>query len=70
MALGQDGGIVVFNTPGANAYAVAEHAITLMLAIARKIPQIDREMKLQETRIKSARACEYRATSAGTSEGG
>ena len=38
-------GVIVSNTPGANAYAVAEHAIALMLAVARKIPQIDREMR-------------------------
>jgi phosphoglycerate dehydrogenase-like enzyme len=38
-------GVTVCNTPGANAYAVAEHAIALMLAVARKIPQIDRGMK-------------------------
>ncbi|MEQ1775401.1 MAG: NAD(P)-dependent oxidoreductase [Burkholderiales bacterium] len=38
-------GITVCNTPGANAIAVAEHAIALMLAAARKIPQIDREMR-------------------------
>ena len=37
--------VTVCNTPGANAYAVAEHAISLMLAVARKIPQIDREMR-------------------------
>lgn len=38
-------GVAVCNTPGANAYAVAEHAIALMFAVARKIPQIDREMR-------------------------
>jgi phosphoglycerate dehydrogenase-like enzyme len=38
-------GVTVCNTPGVNAYAVAEHAIALMLAVARKIPQIDREMR-------------------------
>lgn len=38
-------GITVCNTPGANAIAVAEHAIALMLAVARKIPAIDREMR-------------------------
>ena len=38
-------GVTVCNTPGANAYAVAEHAIALLLALARKIPQIDREMR-------------------------
>lgn len=37
--------VTVCNTPGSNAYAVAEHAIALMLAVARKIPQIDREMR-------------------------
>ena len=38
-------GITVCNTPGANAIAVAEHAIALMMSVARKIPQIDREMR-------------------------
>lgn len=38
-------GITVCNIPGVNAYAVAEHAIALMLAVARKIPQIDRGMR-------------------------
>jgi phosphoglycerate dehydrogenase-like enzyme len=38
-------GVTVCNIPGANAYAVAEHAIALMLAVARKIPAIDRRMR-------------------------
>lgn len=38
-------GITVCNTPGANAFAVAEHALTLMLAVARKITILDREMR-------------------------
>jgi len=38
-------GITVCNTPGVNAFAVAEHALTLMLAVARKVPQIDREVR-------------------------
>jgi len=38
-------GVTVCNTPGVNAYAVAEHAIALMLAVARRIPQIDHEMR-------------------------
>jgi D-3-phosphoglycerate dehydrogenase len=38
-------GITVSNTPGVNARAVAEHAITLMLSTARRIPKIDREMR-------------------------
>jgi D-3-phosphoglycerate dehydrogenase len=38
-------GVTVCNTPGVNAFAVAEHAIALMLATGRKIPRIDREMR-------------------------
>ena len=38
-------GVTVCNTPGVNARAVAEHAIALMLAVSRRIPQIDRQMR-------------------------
>src|SRR3990172_6737340 len=38
-------GITVTNTPGVNAFAVAEHTLALMLAVARKIPRIDHEMR-------------------------
>ena len=38
-------GITVCNTPGVNAFAVAEHTLALMLAAVRKIPRIDREMR-------------------------
>lgn len=37
--------ITVCNIPGVNAYAVAEHAVALMMAVARKIPRIDRDMR-------------------------
>lgn len=38
-------GITISNTPGVNAIAVAEHTIALMLAVARKVCLIDREMR-------------------------
>ncbi len=38
-------GIAVVNTPGSNARAVAEHALALMLAAARLLPQADREIR-------------------------
>jgi D-3-phosphoglycerate dehydrogenase / 2-oxoglutarate reductase len=38
-------GITVCNTPGINAFAVAEHALTLMLAVARKVTLLDAEMR-------------------------
>ena len=38
-------GITVCNTPGVNAFAVAEHTLALMLAAARRIPRIDREVR-------------------------
>src|SRR5215468_9158398 len=34
-------GIAVMNTPGANAVAVAEHTLALMLALARHLPRAD-----------------------------
>jgi D-3-phosphoglycerate dehydrogenase / 2-oxoglutarate reductase len=41
-------GVVVTNTPGANAAAVAELAIGLMLALARRIPASDRGVRAGE----------------------
>ena len=38
-------GVTVTNTPGTNASAVAEHTLALMLALARRIPKIEREMR-------------------------
>jgi len=38
-------GITVCNTAGVNANAVAEHTVALMLAVARRIPRLDREMR-------------------------
>jgi D-3-phosphoglycerate dehydrogenase / 2-oxoglutarate reductase len=33
-------GVLVMNTPGGNAVSVAEHALALMMALARRIPQL------------------------------
>lgn len=38
-------GVAVCNAPGVNARSVAEHAIALMFAAARRIPLMDREMR-------------------------
>jgi len=38
-------GIVVMNTPGGNTITTAEHAIALMVSLARKIPQATASMK-------------------------
>jgi D-3-phosphoglycerate dehydrogenase len=38
-------GITVTNTPGANALAVAEHTIALILAVAKQLAQADRAMR-------------------------
>jgi phosphoglycerate dehydrogenase-like enzyme len=38
-------GVTVCNTPGINAFAVAEHALTLMLAVARRITLLDAELR-------------------------
>jgi D-3-phosphoglycerate dehydrogenase / 2-oxoglutarate reductase len=38
-------GVTVCNTPGINAFAVAEHALTLMLAVGRRIVMLDTEMR-------------------------
>ena len=38
-------GILVMNTPGANAMAAAEHTMALMLALARHVPQADQSIR-------------------------
>jgi D-3-phosphoglycerate dehydrogenase len=38
-------GVAVTNTPGVNADAVAEHALALMLAVQRRIPALDRDVR-------------------------
>ena len=38
-------GITVTNTPGANALAVAEHTMALLVSVVRQIPYLDREIR-------------------------
>src|ERR1051326_4807565 len=38
-------GVAVTNTPGVSAFSIAEHALALMLAVARRVPLIDAEVR-------------------------
>ena len=38
-------GVTVANTPGVNANAVAEHTLALILAVTRRIPSLDRDVR-------------------------
>ena len=38
-------GVLVMNTPGGNAISVAEHTMTLLLALAHPVAQADASMK-------------------------
>jgi phosphoglycerate dehydrogenase-like enzyme len=38
-------GVTVTNTPGVSATSIAEHALALMLAVARRIPRLDAETR-------------------------
>jgi len=41
-------GVAVTNTPGVNANSVAEHTLALILAVTRRIPQMDRSVRAAE----------------------
>ncbi len=58
-------GIVVMNTPGGNAVAVAEHAIALMLALIRRIPQADGALKQGRWEKKKLTGTELRSKTIG-----
>jgi len=58
-------GIVVMNTPGANAVAVAELTIGLMLALARKIPAANATMHAGKWEKKSLQGAELRGKTLG-----
>src|ERR1700722_16749363 len=48
LAAARSRNIVVANTPGVSATSVAEHALALLLATARRIPQLDAATRLGE----------------------
>jgi D-3-phosphoglycerate dehydrogenase len=58
-------GICVMNTPGANAVAVAEHTMGLMLAMARLIPRADASLKQGKWDKKSLEGSELRGKTLG-----
>ena len=58
-------GIVVMNTPGANAVAVAELTIGLMVALARKVPAANATMHAGKWEKKNLQGTELRAKKLG-----
>src|SRR5258708_26410216 len=58
-------GIAVMNTPGANAVAVAEHTLALMLALARHLTRADPTTRPGKWENKSLQATELRAKTLG-----
>lgn len=58
-------GIAVMNTPGANAVAVAEHTLALMLALARHISRADATTRAGQWEKKSLQGTELRGKTLG-----
>src|SRR5260370_20653753 len=58
-------GILVMNTPGGNAPSVAEHALALMLSMARSIPQLNASMHAGKWEKSSAAGAELRGKTLG-----
>lgn len=58
-------GIAVMNTPGANAVAVAEHTLALMLAMARHLCRANETMHAGKWEKKSLQGTELRAKTLG-----
>ena len=59
------GGIVVMNTPGANAVAVAELTVGLMIAMARSVPRANATMHAATWEKKSLQGSELRGKTVG-----
>jgi len=49
LAAARDRGVVVCNTPGVNADAVAELTLALTLAVARRVAEVDRRVRIDGT---------------------
>src|SRR5262249_27454336 len=58
-------GIAVMNTPGANAIAVAEHTLALMLALARNLARADSTTRAGQWEKKSLQGSELRGKTLG-----
>jgi D-3-phosphoglycerate dehydrogenase / 2-oxoglutarate reductase len=58
-------GILVVNAPGANSISVAEHAVGLMLALARPVPAADQAMKAGKWEKKKFAGYELRGKTLG-----
>src|SRR5579871_4772932 len=58
-------GVVVMNTPGGNAASVAEHALALMLALARSVPQLNAAMHAGRWEKSGSAGCELRGKTLG-----
>ena len=60
-----ENGILVVNAPGVNSVSVAEHALALMLSLARSIPLADSQMKDGRWEKNSLQGSELRAKTLG-----
>ena len=58
-------GVLVMNTPGGNAPSVAEHALALMLSMARSIPQLNASMHAGKWEKPAAAGAELRGKTLG-----
>lgn len=58
-------GILVLNAPGVNSISVAEHALALMLALARSVPLADASMKAGRWEKKTLHGAELRGKCLG-----
>ena len=58
-------GVLVVNTPGGNAASVAEHALALMLSLARSIPQLNAALHAGRWEKSGAAGAELRGKTLG-----